>query len=276
MLNIADQDFKRLVDFVKSNYGIDLSKKRQLISSRLSGTVASMGYKDFTGYVDHIVSKKSGKDNEIMLNKLTTNYTYFYREKAHFDFFRDTILPYVVESNKKNRVMSIWSAGCSSGEDPYTITMLIKEYLGAQASSWDTRILATDISHDVLSKAKTGLYEEESLRELPPEWKRKYFTPVKEAPGTYEVSKALRSNVIFRTFNLMDPIQFKLKFDVIFCRNVMIYFDQDTKEALVKRFYQASNPGAYLLIGHSESLNKDRTPYEYLMPATYRKIAGNT
>lgn len=124
MLNIADQDFKRLVDFVKSNYGIDLSKKRQLISSRLSGTVASMGYKDFTGYVDHIVSKKSGKDNEIMLNKLTTNYTYFYREKAHFDFFRDTILPYVVESNKKNRVMSIWSAGCSSGEEPYTLSLI--------------------------------------------------------------------------------------------------------------------------------------------------------
>ena len=276
MLNITDQDFMRLVNFVKSNYGIDLSKKRQLISSRLSSTVAGMGYKNFTGYVDHIVSKKSGKDNEIMLNKLTTNYTYFYREKNHFDFFRDTILPYVVEAKKKNRVMSIWSAGCSSGEEPYTITMLIKEFLGSQASSWDTRILATDISHNVLSKAKAGLYEEESLRELPPEWKRKYFIPVKGAPGTYEVSKPLRTNVIYRTFTLMNPIQFKLKFDVIFCRNVMIYFDQDTKEALVKRFYQASNPGGYLLIGHSESLNKDRTPYEYLMPATYRKIAGNT
>lgn len=271
MLNISDQDFTRLVNFVKSNYGIDLSKKRQLISSRLSSTVAGMGYESFTGYVDHIVSKKSGKDNEIMLNKLTTNYTYFYREKTHFDFFRDTILPYVVESKKKNRVMSIWSAGCSSGEEPYTITMLIKEFLGSQASSWDTRILATDISHDVLSKAKAGLYEEESLRELPPEWKRRYFTTVNGAPGTYEVSKALHSNVIYRTFNLMDPIQFKLKFDVIFCRNVMIYFDQDTKEALVNRFYQASNPGAYLLIGHSESLNKERTPYEYIMPATYRK-----
>lgn len=276
MLNISDQDFHRLVNYVKSNYGIDLSKKRQLISGRLSNTITNMGYSDFTGYVDHIVSGKNAKDNEIMLNKLTTNYTYFYREKTHFDYFRDTILPYIVKTKEKNRVMSIWSAGCSSGEEPYTITMLIREFLGAQANAWDTRILATDISHQVLAKAKNGLYEEESLRELPPEWKRKYFTPVKEAPGTYEVSKALRSNVIFRTFNLMDPIQFKLKFDVIFCRNVMIYFDQDTKEALVKRFYQASNPGAYLLIGHSESLNKDRTPYEYLMPATYRKIAGNT
>ncbi len=271
MLKISDQDFTRLVNFVKSNYGIDLIKKRQLVSSRLSSTVEGMGYQSFTGYVDHIISNKNAKDNEIMLNKLTTNYTYFYREKTHFDFFRDTILPYVVERNKKNRVMSIWSAGCSSGEEPYTITMLIKEFLGSQAESWDTRILATDISHQVLTKAKTGLYEEESLRELPPEWKRKYFVPVKGSPGTYEVSKALHTNVIYRTFNLMGSIRFKLKFDVIFCRNVMIYFDQETKEALVDRFYQASNPGAYLLIGHSESLNKNRTPYDYVMPATYRK-----
>ena len=204
-------------------------------------------------------------------NQLPVNYTYFYREKTHFDYFRDTILPYIVKTKEKNRVMSIWSAGCSSGEEPYTITMLIREFLGAQANAWDTRILATDISHQVLSKAKNGLYEEESLRELPPDWKRKYFIPVKGSPGTYEVSKPLRSNVIYRTFNLMSPIHFKLKFDVIFCRNVMIYFDQDTKEALVKRFYQASNPGAYLLIGHSENLNKERTPYDYIMPATYRK-----
>lgn len=271
MLNISDQDFQRLVHYVKSNYGIDLSKKRQLISGRLSNTITNMGYSDFTGYVDHIVSGKNSKDNEIMLNKLTTNYTYFYREKTHFDYFRDTILPYIVKAKEKNRVMSIWSAGCSSGEEPYTITMLIREFLGSQANAWDTRILATDISHQVLTKAKTGVYEEESLRELPPDWKRKYFTPVKGAPGTYEVSKPLHSNVIFRTFNLMSPIRFKLKFDVIFCRNVMIYFDQDTKEALVNRFYQASNPGAYLLIGHSENLNKERTPYDYIMPATYRK-----
>ena len=271
MLNISDQDFHRLVNYVKSNYGIDLSQKRQLISGRLSNTITNMGYSDFTGYVDHIVSGKNAKDNEIMLNKLTTNYTYFYREKTHFDYFRDTILPYIVKTKEKNRVMSIWSAGCSSGEEPYTITMLIREFLGAQANAWDTRILATDISHQVLAKAKNGLYEEESLRELPPDRKRKYFIPVKGAPGTYEVSKPLRSNVIYRTFNLMSPIHFKLKFDVIFCRNVMIYFDQDTKEALVKRFYQASNPGAYLLIGHSENLNKERTPYDYIMPATYRK-----
>lgn len=121
-----------------------------------------------------------------------------------------------------------------------------------------------------MKAASQGIYDEESLKALPSEWKRKYFKKTPEA-GVYQVSEALRGNVIYRTFNLMDPIRFKLKFDVIFCRNVMIYFDQDTKDALVQRFYDATVPGGYLFIGHSESLNKATTPYQYLMPSAYRK-----
>lgn len=270
MLDISDQDFHRLVQFVRQNYGIDLSKKRQLILGRLSNLIVSMGYAGFPEYVSHIISLKNPADNEIMINKLTTNYTYFMREHAHFDFFKNTILPQLVETKKNTKVLSIWSAGCSSGQEPYTISMLLKEYLGAGASSWDARVLATDISQNVLGKARSGIYEEESLKDLPPGWKQKYFKP-SSTPDMYEVTPALKSNVIFKTFNLMDPIRFKLKFDVIFCRNVMIYFDQPTKEALVNRYYEATNPGGYLLIGHSEGLNRERTPYQYIMPATYRK-----
>jgi len=134
---------------MKKNYGIDLSKKMQLIMGRLSNTIISMGYTSFTDYVDHILSSKNQADLEIMLNKLTTNYTYFMREEAHFNFFRDTVLPYLI-STKKNKVLSIWSAGCSSGEEPYTISMIIKDTLGAQAALWDTRVLATDISQNAL------------------------------------------------------------------------------------------------------------------------------
>ena len=148
--------------------------------------------------------------------------------------------------------------------------MLLKEYFGPKAGAWDTRVLATDISQNALKAANEAVYDESSLRELPAGWKSKYFRTTGE-PGVYTVAPEIKSNVIFRTFNLMNPIQFRLKFDVIFCRNVMIYFDQQTKDALVNRFYQASNPGAYLLIGHSESLNKEATPYKYLKPATYRK-----
>lgn len=269
MLNISQQDFTRLVQFVKKNYGIDLSKKMQLIMGRLSNTITGMGYSTFSDYVDHIISSKNPADLEIMLNKLTTNYTFFMREEAHFDFFRNTILPYLIEK-KTDKVMSVWSAGCSSGEEPYTISMIMKEALGAKASLWDTRVLATDISQNALKTAQEATYNEDSLKNLPPTWKSKYFAKSAK-PGLYTVAPAIKSNVIFQTFNLMDPIRFRLKFDVIFCRNVMIYFDQNTKDALIQRFYDATAPGGYLLIGHSETLNKETTRYRYLMPATYRK-----
>lgn len=269
MLTLSQQDFTRLVQFVKKNYGIDLSKKMQLIMGRLSNTIITMGYSSFTEYIDHVTSSKNPADLEVMLNKLTTNYTYFMREEAHFNFFRDTILPYLL-STKKNKVLSIWSAGCSSGEEPYTISMLLKESLGAQAALWDTRVLATDISQNALNAAKQAVYDEESLKNLSPSWKSKYFVKTAE-PGVYSVSPAIKSNVIFQTFNLMDPIRFRLKFDVIFCRNVMIYFDQNTKDGLIQRFYDAAAPGGYLLIGHSETINKEKTPFKYIMPATYRK-----
>lgn len=269
MINLQEKDFQRLVRFVKDNYGINLSQKRQLIIGRLSNSVVSMGFSTFTEYIDHILSEKNPQDIELMLNKLTTNYSFFLRESAHFDYFNQTVLPYL-EKTKNDHVLSIWSAGCSFGQEPYTLSMYLKEYFGHKPGNWDTRILATDISQNALKAASQGIYDEESLKELPPEWKRKYFKKTHEA-GVYQVSDALRSNVIYKTFNLMDPIHFKLKFDVIFCRNVMIYFDQDTKDALVQRFYDATVPGGYLFIGHSESLNKATTPYQYLMPSAYRK-----
>lgn len=270
MLTISQKDFLRLVAFVKTNYGIDLSKKQQLIVGRLSNTILSMGFTTFTEYVDYIMSKKNPADLDSMLNKLTTNYTFFMREEAHFNFLRDTILPYLIQT-KKDRVLSVWSAGCSSGQEPYTISMILKEFLGNQASQWDTRVLATDISQNALNAAQSAVYDEETLKDLPTGWKSKYFARTAQA-GVFTVAPAIRSNVIFRTFNLMDPIKFRLKFDIIFCRNVMIYFDQPTKNALIDRFYNATNQGGYLLIGHSESLDKEKTSYQYLMPATYRKM----
>lgn len=270
MLEINQADFIRLLTFVQNNYGIDLSKKKQLMQSRLQTTLRSQGFADFTQYVDHIIKTKNDTDIENLLNKLTTNYTYFLREKEHFDFFKETILPYLV-STKKNKSLNIWSAGCSSGEEPYTISMFIKDYLGPKAASWDTRVLATDISMNVLSAAMKGEYNIESLRNLPESWKKRFFRKSPQDPERVIVSDELKKNVIFRPFNLMEPIRFKSKFDVIFCRNVMIYFNQQTKEALVNRFYDATNPGGYLLIGHSESVNRAASKYSYIMPATYRK-----
>ncbi len=266
-MTITDADFQRLVQFIHKNYGIDLSKKRQLIVGRLSYTLQTKGYTDFSSFVTHLINSRNAEDIELVINKLTTNYTFFMREENHFDFFKRTILPEIVQRHQKDRVLSIWSAGCSSGEEPYTIAMCLRDYLGAQASAWDARILATDISQRALNLAKEAVYELPD--NIPTKWKSQYFRPHTQ-PGRFQVAPDIRNQVVFRTFNLMDPIRFTAKFDVIFCRNVMIYFDQPTKDALVKRFYQASAPGAYLLIGHSETLNRD-IGYQFLAPATFRK-----
>lgn len=270
MLTLSDDDFRRLYTYIKKNYGIDLGKKRQLIMSRLSNMLTAGGYTSFTPYVDEIISGKNHEMVTTMLNKLTTNYTYFMREEAHFNYLQNTVLPNLAKAHERDRVLSIWSAGCSSGEEPYTISMYLKEFFGAQASAWDTRILATDISQQILNTAKNPSYQEESLSRVPASWKQKYFVKSKE--GSYTIAPVIQQNVIFRTFNLMDPIRFRRPFDLIFCRNVMIYFDQSTKVDLVNRFYNATVPGGYLFIGHSESLNKTECPYRYLQPAIYRKV----
>ncbi len=266
-LILLDADFDRLTVFIKKNYGINLAQKRQLVASRLGSTVTEQGFTDFTTYINHVLKSKNPMDIETIINKLTTNYTFFMREKQHYDFFRNVVLPDLIERHKRDKVISIWSAGCSSGEEPYNISMYIKEYLGAKAKEWDTRVLATDICQQVLEKAKAGMYELPDT--IPNNWKNKYFLPSTDGK-VFEVSPEIKKNVIFQTFNLMDNIKFKLKFDIIFCRNVMIYFDQPTKDALCQRFFDATNPNGYLFIGHSESLNKN-TPYTTLAPATYQK-----
>ena len=266
-ITISDTDFQRMVQFIHKEYGIDLSKKRQLISSRLSNALKERGYTDFHSFVEHLFQAKDPAELELVLNKLTTNYTFFLREKEHFTFFAQTVLPELERRHQRDRVLSIWSAGCSSGEEPYTLSIYLKEYFGSNARYWDTRILATDISQQALNKAVNGKYQIPA--DMPDAWLRKYFRQDK-ATNQYQVSQELRDNVIFRTFNLMDPIRFKLKFDVIFCRNVMIYFDQPTRDALVRRFWEAMNPGGYLYISHSESLGQTHL-FHLVAPSIYRK-----
>lgn len=272
-LTITDADFQRLVQFIHKNYGIDLSKKRQLITSRLSQSLKVQGYTDFRTFLEKLFKEKDPQDLELVLNKLTTNYTYFLREKDHFTYFQKTILPELAQRHQRDKVLAIWSAGCSSGEEPYTLSIYLKEFFGPQASQWDTRILATDISQQAMAKAKAAIYHPPA--DMPVDWLHRYFVPSQDHPGQYTVAPAIRDNVIFRTFNLMDPIKFRLKFDVIFCRNVMIYFDQSTRDALVRRFYDALTPGGYLFISHSESLGQ--TPlFRMVSPAIYRKVNASS
>ena len=264
---ISDEDFNSLVKFIHKEYGINLAQKRQLVTSRLSSFVTQKGFTSFTPFVKSLLKERNPADMEAVLNRLTTNYTFFMRETEHFEFFSKTVLPEIVRRHQRDRVMAIWSAGCSSGEEPYNISIYIKEFLGAQAAQWDTRVLATDISQKALASAKKGVYELPDT--IPNHWVKRYFTPV-SGTSQYMVAPEIKNNVIFQTFNLMDPIKFRLKFDVIFCRNVMIYFDQPTKDALVQRFYDATVPGGYLMISHSENLGQSN-PYKTVAPSTFQK-----
>jgi chemotaxis protein methyltransferase CheR len=170
----------------------------------------------------------------------------------------------------QNRDIGIWSAGCSTGEEPYTIAMIIDEFFADDKKWWDTRILATDISGKVLEKAGLGIYSSESLSYVPVRWRNKYFR--KHGENTYIIDDRIKKEIIFRKFNLMEDIYpLRRKFHVIFCRNVMIYFDKITKDRLVEKFYNFTEPGGYLFIGHSESLNRNESGYKYIMPAVYRK-----
>ena len=265
-LAISDSDFSRMVRFVQGNYGIDLHAKRQLINSRLANVVKSKGFKDFKEYVDYLLTKGNGDDINELLSKLTTNYTYFQRETESFDFYVKRILPEITKKHARDKILSIWSAACSSGEEPYNVTMYMMDYFGSQWGAWDARMLATDLSVEVLAKARRGVYQIPD--NMPAHWKREYFKPV--AGNRFEIAPKVKSNVVFRQFNLMDPIKFKRKFDVIFCRNVMIYFDQPTKTSLINRMYDATLPGGYLIISLSESLPPN-TRWNRLTSAVFQK-----
>ena len=183
LTNISNEDFNKLVKFIHNQYGIDLSQKRQLVTSRLSSLLSQKGYSDFGPFVSDLLKKQDPADMELVLNRLTTNYTFFMREQEHFQFFEKVVLPEMIRRHQRDKVLAIWSAGCSSGEEPYNISIIIKEFLGAQASQWDTRVLATDISQKALASAKRGVYELPDT--IPPAWRKKYFQPVPGGNSTW-------------------------------------------------------------------------------------------
>ncbi len=267
---ITDQEFNELVRFIKKNYGINLSQKRSLVLGRLHNYILQSGFASFSEYLQYAVQDHTGKAGTMLLNKLTTNHTYFLREPKHFELLERDVLPYLAETEAKTRDLRIWSAGCSSGEEPYTLAMTIDSYFGAGKWRWDTKILATDLSAAALERAKKAVYANSQLDTLPAAWRAKYFRKIDGECSV--ITEKVRNEVIFRRFNLMNPVfPFKKKFHIIFCRNVMIYFDAETKRDLINRLYDHMEPGGYLFIGHSESINRQESKYKFITPAMYRK-----
>lgn len=271
MIPITMKEFNQLTEFIHTHYGISLKVEKQaLVTGRLQNVLVQKGFKSFSEYYEYIISDKTGEAVTTLIDKITTNHTYFMREVDHFHYFRDKVLPYLANTIK-DKDLRIWSAGCSSGEEPYTLSMIIDEYFGKEKLWWDTKILATDISSKVLEEASKGIYSNEEIESLPTQWKLNYFKRYDNE--NYILTDKVRNEVIYRKFNLMEPrFPFKRKFHVIFCRNVMIYFDSLTKQELINKFYDSLEYGGYLFIGHSESINRDETRLKYIMPSVYRKV----
>lgn len=270
MIDITDKEFELLTEYIEANYGIHLKKEKQmLVIGRLHNVLEQMGFSTFTQYYNYLITDKSGEAVVTLIDKITTNHTYFMRETDHFYFLRDEVLPFLYH-NIKDKDLRIWCAASSTGEEAYTLAIIVDEFFNDHKIGWDTKILATDISNSVLEAAKQGIYSNERILPLPSEWKTKYFKRYDNE--TSVIVDKLKNEVIYGRLNLMETsFPFKKKLHVIFCRNVMIYFDNPTKDALIERLYDSLEFGGYLFIGHSEWINLDKTRFKHIGPAVYRK-----
>ncbi len=270
---LSEADFKAFSDFIYNQYGIKMPPiKRIMLQGRLLKRIRELNLKSYTEYKNYFFSKE-GQEKEIynFLNVVTTNKTDFFREPVHFDFLRDTVLPEFI-SKQSGSSFKVWSAGCSSGEEPYTISILLNEFK-LNNPTFSFNILGSDISNRVLTNASKGVYAENKVALLPIDIKKRYFLKSKDRLNpTVRVRPELQKNLALKHVNLMNKsYDVNEKFNVIFCRNVLIYFDRETQESVINKLSQHLLPGGYFFIGHSESLSGMNVPLEHIRPTIFRK-----
>jgi chemotaxis protein methyltransferase CheR len=267
-LKLSFQQFDKISRLVYQIAGIDLHEgKQELVKARLIKRLRHLKIFGFDRYLKYLANDKSGSEIRAMVDVLTTNKTNFFREPEHLDYLRNEII-----TGLGKEQIRIWSAGCSSGEEPYSIAITLCEAIPDIGKS-DIKILATDISDRMMERARQGLYDEETLKGMSLQLKHRYFEHAETGISRrYRVVPQLQSMVRFAKLNLMEDWPMRGLFDVIFCRNVMIYFDKPTQEKLVKRFWSQLRAGGYLMVGHSESLTFMAHDYRYIKPAVYQKV----
>lgn len=267
-MQLSSRQFEKISQFVCRLTGIHLKPgKEEMVKSRLNRRIAQLGMSGFDEYFKYV--QRPGNEAELtsMLDALTTNKTGFFREKAHFEFLCRVVLP----SLRDQQRIRIWSAGCSSGEEPVTIAMLLREHF-QDCDQRDVRVLATDLSTQVLSRARQGCFPEKRVSALPKALLGRYFSSQDTPEGlSYQARPEVLSLIGFARLNLMSRWPMRGPFQVIFCRNVMIYFDRLTQERLVGRFAQLLAPGGHFFVGHSESLTGRSHPFRFIQPAVYQK-----
>lgn len=268
---LSDRDFFRLREFIYRECGIKITEaKRTMLEARLQKRLRSLRLSSFSRYCDLLFSPHGMEEERIrMIDVVTTNKTDFFREPAHFDYLL-TVLPDLITGGRRS--VMIWSAGCSSGEEPYTIAMVMAEFAGERRKT-DYTIIATDISTRVLEKAQLAIYDEDRIDPIPPELRRKYLLKSKKAEDrSYRIVPELRERVKFGRLNFMDrDFGFRRTMDIIFCRNVVIYFDKPTQERLLNRFCKHLSPDGLLFMGHSETLLGMSVPLTQVAPTVYRR-----
>lgn len=267
---LTDRDYRRISELVRRQTGITLSDaKRDMVYSRLSRHLRRLGLNDFSSYCDLLAGDESGPEMKEFVNAITTNLTSFFREVHHFDYLEKTLLPDLMRSRGTTRRLRLWSAGCSTGEEPYSMAMVIAESV---PPGWDIRILATDLDSNVLAIARRGIYDAARVKGVSPERLRRWFVKGQGLnAGQVRVAPRLRGLVEFRRLNLMGPWPMHGPFDAIFCRNVVIYFDKATQKELVERYADLLPGDGHLFLGHSETLYRLTDRLEHIGQTVYRR-----
>jgi chemotaxis protein methyltransferase CheR len=273
---LDDEQYRRFSELIYERSGICLGDhKRDLVHARLMKRLRSSNCRSFDEYYNRVVNDQSGAELISLIDAISTNVTEFFREDRHFDYLSSQIIPRLISQRSgSDRVIRIWSAACSSGEEVYSLLITVLETLGPAAGDWDIRILGTDISTRVLALARQARYSEIKLSSMPGDYKNRYFEKIKDRDGVcFVVRQQYRSMVTFARMNLMErPFPLKNPADVIFCRNVMIYFNREDQCQLVAELYRHLNPDGYLFIGHSEGLLGIHQGFNRVAPAVFRKV----
>jgi len=269
---LSEAQFQKISRLVKDRCGINLHEgKKQLVQARLAKRLRELGLDGYREYVEYVTNDAGGTELTAMLDAISTNLTSFFREEEHFDYLARKAIPAAMARAGSDRRLRIWSAGCSTGEEPYSIAITVCDNI-PNLSSWDARVLATDLSTKVLARAKEATYPGQRVKSVPPRQRSRHFHCVQAKPERiYRVIDPARSMVHFARLNLMGNWPMQGPFDVVFCRNVMIYFDKPTQGKLVNRFCNILSPGGTLFIGHSESLTGIDHPLRYVQPTVYEK-----
>lgn len=272
---LTDNEFDKLSKFIYNEAGIKMPRvKKVMLQSRLQKRLRQLSITTFKDYIDYVFSEK-GMETEIihMLDVVSTNKTDFFREPIHFDFLREYVLPEFVNEGQFSRPLKVWSAGCSSGEEPYTLTIVLSEFK-SEFPRFDYNIIGTDISTQILQKAVAAVYKEERIMNIPMNLKKKYFLRSKDRTNpSVRVVPELRKKVRFQRLNFMDnSYSISETFDVVFCRNVLIYFDRPTQEKVIQKLCTKLKPGGYFFLGHSESIMNMDVPLDQIKPTIFRRV----